>query len=255
MDTQIIQQLNQINKRFYKKAAQDFSDSRAYYWHGWRELLPYLENMLGEKDALKVLDVGCGNGRFGSFLVDNLPSIEIEYTGTDNNQKLLQIAETKLQKTHLTTTFETQDIVETLLSESFLTNNQEKYDVIVIFGVLHHIPTYQLRKKVIQKLSNKITHNGILVFTLWRFMDDQKLQKKQVDLEEADLIAKNLDKNDFLISWERETSSFRYCHYTNQREEEQLVDASGLELLNSFESDGREGKGNKYLVLTQSSSV
>lgn len=255
MEIKTIEKLNKINQAFYKKTAQDFSDSRAYYWHGWREIIPYLQNILGEKEQLKVLDVGCGNGRFGSFLIDYLPEIEIEYTGTDNNKKLLEIAEEKLSKTHLDTKFLNIDIVNELLENTFLTNDSQTYDIIVLFGVLHHIPTHAFRKKVIQTLSKKLAPHGIFVCTLWRFVDDQNLEKKQVDLEKGDIKAEDLDKNDYLISWERETTSFRYCHYTDEQEEQRLIAASGLELLSSFESDGREGRGNKYLVLTQPSGV
>lgn len=255
MDAQTIKQLNEINQNFYKKTAQDFSDSRAYYWHGWREILPYLENLLGEKDQLKVLDVGCGNGRFGSFLADNLPTINIDYHGSDNNKKLLEIAAQRLKKTELNAHFSYSDIVDELIDGSFLANGSQTYDIIVLFGVLHHIPTYQFRKKIIQALSNKLNPHGVFVFTLWRFIDDNQLEKKQVEYQKGNLSEDELDKNDYLISWQRETTSFRYCHYTDDQEEKRLVSASGLELLNSFESDGREGKGNKYLVLTQTSGV
>lgn len=255
MDTLTIRQLNKINQKFYQKAAQDFSDSRAYYWHGWREILPYLQNLLADAEVLKILDVGCGNGRFGSFLADNLPSIPMQYTGTDNNQQLLTIAEERLKKTELETSFLQQDIVESLLDDSFFTNDSQAYDIIVLFGVLHHIPTYQLRKKIIQTLSKKLTHNGIFVFTLWRFIDDNQLEKKQVEYQKGNLDEDELDKNDYLISWQRETSSFRYCHYTDTQEEQRLIAASGLDVLSEFESDGREGKGNKYLVLSQTSGV
>jgi 2-polyprenyl-3-methyl-5-hydroxy-6-metoxy-1,4-benzoquinol methylase len=255
MDQEVIKQLNKINQAFYKKTAQDFSDSRAYYWHGWREILPYVQNLLGIKNELKVLDIGCGNGRFGSFLVDNLPEIKISYTATDNNEKLLEIAKAKLKTTHLDTHFTNVDIVDSLIDNSFLSNDTQRYDIIVLFGVLHHIPTYEFRKKVIQTLSDKLSPNGIFVCTLWRFVDDLQLEKKRVDLDKGNVVAKDLDKNDYLISWQRETTSFRYCHYTDEKEEVKLIDASGLDLASSFESDGREGKGNKYLVLTRSSGV
>lgn len=255
MDTSTVQQLNEINKKFYKTTAQAFSDSRKYYWQGWREFLPYLENLLGEKEKISVLDVGCGNGRFGNFLVDYLPSIEINYTGIDNSKELLEIAERQLKQTNLNIQLIETDIVETLLSGTFLHDLPQQFDVIVLFGVLHHIPTYKLRERLIAELSEKLTDNGLLVFTLWRFLDNDRLQKKQVNYAKASLSPEDLEENDFLISWERGKSSFRYSHYANEKEEALLVAASHLELLNSFESDGKEGKGNKYLVLTRPSGV
>lgn len=254
MDRSTILQLNTINNTFYKTVAQDFSDSRSYYWHGWREFLPFLENMLGETDQLEVLDVGCGNGRFGLFLVDSLPSISINYLGIDSNKQLLEIAKKSHQQTHLDSEFAQLDIVQSLLDNTFL-KTKKTYDVIVLFGLLHHIPSFQLRKQLVQMASKKLKTNGLLILTLWRFLDTNQLQKKQVAFEQAELNPAQLDKNDFILSWNRGKKSIRYCHYADKDEEARLLSASELELLSSFESDGKEGRGNRYLVLTRPSEV
>ena len=254
MDQSTIQQLNTINNTFYKTVAQDFSDSRSYYWHGWREFLPFLENLLGNTDQLDVLDLGCGNGRFGLFLVDSLPSISINYLGIDSNKQLLEIAKKSHLQTHLDSEFMQTDIVQSLLNNTFL-NTEKTYDVIVLFGLLHHIPSFKLRKQLIQLASKKIKTNGLLILTLWRFLDTNQLQKKQVTFQPAELNPDQLDKNDFILSWSRGKKSIRYCHYADKAEEAQLLLASELELLSSFESDGKEGRGNKYLVLTRPVAV
>ena len=255
MDVSIIHKLNEINKKFYKKSARDFSESRAYYWHGWREILPYLETILGTKDSISILDIGCGNGRFGSFLADNLPPISINYNGLDNNQILLNIAKKRLSTTHIDTHFKNIDLVNELLEKSFLKTDTGTYDVIALFGVLHHIPSYALRKQLIKILSQKLNPGGVFVFTLWRFLNNDQLEKKQIEYEEAGVNEDDLDDNDYILSWERQTKSIRYCHYANQNEEDKLIAATGLELLVDFESDGREGRGNKYLVMTKHAGV
>ena len=71
MDQTTVKQLNEINLKFYSNLSEQFSESRDYYWKGWERLLQ--EEPLKEKKRkipLKVLDVGCGNGRFGKFIVE-----------------------------------------------------------------------------------------------------------------------------------------------------------------------------------------
>jgi 2-polyprenyl-3-methyl-5-hydroxy-6-metoxy-1,4-benzoquinol methylase len=60
------ERLNTINREFYRVTAHDFDETRGQPWPGWKRVLPYL------KLPLSVLDVGCGNGRFGVFLAQNL---------------------------------------------------------------------------------------------------------------------------------------------------------------------------------------
>lgn len=250
MDIKTIRQLNQINQNFYNTIAQDFSDSRSYYWQGWKELVPELEKLAQNKQTLRVLDVGCGNGRFALFLKDYLPYTSIEYTGTDNNAELLEIGNDKVNEAGIKATFHNIDIVESLLSETFLSELEDRYDLIVFFGVLHHIPSEDLRKKVIYTLSSKVATNGLFICTLWKFIDDKQLEKKDFQS-----LTDDLEKNDYLLSWNRGVSATRYCHYVDEVEEQELIEASQLELVQSFEADGQENKGNKYLVFTQIRSV
>ena len=39
MKIKTIKQLNQLNQDFYNTIADDFSDTRQYFWKGWRHLL------------------------------------------------------------------------------------------------------------------------------------------------------------------------------------------------------------------------
>src|SRR5437773_46351 len=70
VDQVTIQRLNEINRAFYNRVAQDFDETRQQAWPGWDTLLSYLNAPLNA--PLSVLDVGCGNGRFGLFLAQRL---------------------------------------------------------------------------------------------------------------------------------------------------------------------------------------
>ena len=60
-----ILQLNDLNQHFYKVTAEEFSKTRSFYWKGWGELIEPLKEIGKNHPQLKVLDIGCGNGRFG----------------------------------------------------------------------------------------------------------------------------------------------------------------------------------------------
>src|SRR5689334_5265428 len=127
MDESTVQRLNDINKNFHRVTANDFDLLRRGAWPGWKRLLPYL------KSPLSVLDVGCGNGRFGLFLAKNVDP-HLHYHGTDNNAPLLERARLTLQdiNAHL----ELRDLVDDLPDFG-------QFDLVALFGVLHHVPGSQ----------------------------------------------------------------------------------------------------------------
>ena len=72
MDDLAIRRLNQINHDFYRVTAAEFDQTRTQPWPGWHKLLSYIERIAHRSSTVTVLDVGCGNGRFGVFLHDRL---------------------------------------------------------------------------------------------------------------------------------------------------------------------------------------
>lgn len=251
MKSSTIRELNQLNQRFYRKIAEDFHETRQYYWHGWRLLLPHIERLAAKKRPIRVLDIGCGNGRFAHFLHDTLESRPCVYIGTDNNQKLLDHARDSLSKKKILHTLHRIDLVEILLSDNQLAEilqESEPFDLVVMFGILHHIPSYQLRKQLLLAMSELLADQGLLCTTLWRFLDHEKAQEKIVPPNEMGITEEDLEPHDYLVTWDRGKHAVRYCHYTPEYEEERLVHAIHLPLIDQFESDGKEGRGNKYLI-------
>src|SRR3989339_1532246 len=72
----------------YDLMADKFSGTRKHFWPGFDFVL---ENI---KNSDKVLDFGCGNGRFLEMLKDR----NLEYFGVDVSQKLIDIAKEKYAK-------------------------------------------------------------------------------------------------------------------------------------------------------------
>lgn len=251
MKKTLIKRLNQINKSFYQQTATSFSDSRSYYWQGWNKLVPYLQELAAAHDQqLTILDIGCGNGRFGAFIAEQLPALKINYYGFDNNQELLQIAQEQPAIKTIKSQFIKLDLVEALLKEELLTQLQSfKANFITALGVLHHIPSFELRQQFVNDLTAAVTQPGFVSFTTWNFLKQRRFEKKIMDPSLVNLDPAELEENDVILDWKRGEQAFRYCHYTAKAELDQLIAGSGLEESSRFKADGKTGRLNTYTVL------
>jgi len=161
MDAQTVQLLNQLNHAFYQKIGASFDSTRQQAWEGWEILLPYLQQV-PPAAPLSVLDVGCGNGRFGLFLQAHLGRPFI-YHGFDSDAFLLERAQASLTAAGVSAELWQQDA---------LTDFQKplpSYDVLVLFGLLHHIPGYENRQALLQRASALLAKEGWLIVATWAF--------------------------------------------------------------------------------------
>ncbi len=250
MKVSLIRQLNEINARFYQQTAAAFSQTRGFYWQGWKDLLPIIKPLTKEKNQFKVLDVGCGNARFAEFLFRNKVHKNLVYHGLDNSQDLLEFAEKKLAKLKFEQEFIVTDLVESLLDGSFEEKlPHKKYHLTTLFGVLHHIPSRKLRRELVVSLGNSLTSGGFLVFTAWKFLNEARLEKKQIHPSVVEIDPEDLEVNDYILDWQKQVTAYRYCHFTDDQEMEELIADSGLELVEQYNADGKSGNLNHYVVL------
>ncbi|MEQ8675723.1 MAG: class I SAM-dependent methyltransferase [Aggregatilineales bacterium] len=239
MDQATIQRLNAINQTFYETTAQEFDQTRGRAWQGWIDLLPHLPTDQHNTNY-NVLDVGCGNGRFGVFLAENL-DYEIAYHGMDNNRTLLDVALKAVSTAPGTsTTIEYRDIVNHPPDSGL-------FDLIVLFGVIHHIPGFEQRKHFMHTLAQRLKPDGLLVFASWRFYEFERFQERVVSWE-ADL-AQQVEKHDYLLDWRRGEVALRYCHYVDDDEQQALIEATGLKEIATYRADGYQNRLNCYSVL------
>jgi SAM-dependent methyltransferase len=233
MNSATIERLNQLNREFYRTTAAQFDESRSEPWPGWNNLLPYL------KTPLSVLDVGCGNGRFGVFLAQTLGT-NLSYCGVDNNPVLLQHARESLSR--IETRLENRDVIE-------YPPDTGEFDLVVLFGMLHHIPGSTSRRTFMQILAQRVAPGGIFAFAVWRFYDYERFRERivpwPVDIQ--------VEPHDYLLDWRRGTSALRYCHYVNETEHADLITATGLTEVITYRSDGRTNDMNRYSLLRRDS--
>jgi 2-polyprenyl-3-methyl-5-hydroxy-6-metoxy-1,4-benzoquinol methylase len=162
MQPETIARLNTINRDFYATIASDFSATRGRAWQGWLDLLPYLPQR-----PLRVLDVGCGNGRWGVHLAEN--ERLAHYHGIDNNPTLLAHAQDALMQTGISAQFNEHDAIIDAGANLAQVTQDATYDVVGVFGVLHHVPSSQYRLAFMQALAQCVAQGGLLVVATWRF--------------------------------------------------------------------------------------
>jgi tRNA (uracil-5-)-methyltransferase TRM9 len=238
MDDAACRALNALNRAFYAQAAENFDESRGRAWNGWRRLLPHLEKLPKPR---RVLDIGCGNGRFGRFLARNLT--DVRYHGTDNNATLLAAARAAFAKMNVLhdARLELRDLLEDQLPEG-------EYELVALFGVLHHVPSLARRQALISALAARVAQDGLLVFTSWCFYDHARFRERLIALPPE----YGAERGDWLMDWRRghaANSLLRYCHHVDEAEQRALEAASRLTLVETFYADGHTDNINRYSVL------
>lgn len=183
---------------------------------------------------LSVLDVGCGNGRFGVFLADRLGADRLRYVGVDSSAALLDWA--RLALAGVDARLEPRDIVENPPDEAL-----GQFDLVALFGVLHHVPGAERRRGLLRALAERVAPGGLLVFTEWRFLDEPRFRERVV----AWNAGMQVEPGDYLLDWRRGANAVRYCHHVDDAEHARLVAATGLALVEEYRADA----ANLYTVL------
>lgn len=236
MDETTIRALNEINRRFYARHADSFDASRGSAWTGWKRVIPHL------RPNIRVLDVGCGNGRFGVFLAEAFGADRLHYHGIDSSPALLDHAREALSALPQKT-LEARDLLIDPLPEG-------QFDCVALFGVLHHIPGAERRLAFLRDLAAKTSPGGILAFTAWRFYEYPRFREQIVAWDAA----MQVEAGDYLLDWQRDSSTPRYCHYVDDAEHARLIETAGLTVVDDFRADGFDGQLNRYTILRRDMS-
>jgi ubiquinone/menaquinone biosynthesis C-methylase UbiE len=194
MKQKYAEQLLKKTKEGYDKIAEEFSTTRKEVW----EEMSFLFNdyvIPGDK----ILDLGCGNGRFFELLEDK----DINYIGVDFSGKLIEIA----RKKYPGTKFQTADALDLSFPNNY-------FDKIYSVAVLHHIPSKQLRLQFLKEARRILKPNGLLILTVWKpkSKKDWSLFLKYTTLK---LIGK-LERRDVFQPWGKKME--RYFHLFSEEE-------------------------------------
>ncbi len=248
--------LNALNRRFYERRGAEFDATRDHPWPGWDRAISHIAPRGNTDPPLRVLDVGCGNARFARFLIRSRPD-PIDYHGIDASKLLLDRARSQLGSTPRTL-FARLDEVDFIdeNDEAAATIAPGPFDLIVLFGVLHHVPGHETRARLLTSLAERVADGGTLVVTAWQFGDHARFDRTTIDCDAVAARARALgfDPDDFepgdhLLGFGGDAETPRYCHLTHEAELDALVADLDLVEVDRYRDDGKTHDLNAYRVL------
>ena len=242
MDPSTQAALRHINRDFYIRYAADFDRTRhPGGWPGWQRVVEAAPRPTGR--PLRVLDLGCGNGRFALFL-DRNPELRSErpfdYLGIDSSAELIERAHSAgADRGHIR--FERDDIETRPPDEA-------THDLVTLFGVVHHLPGFDNRRRALERAAAALAPGGLLAVTCWQFADDARFESRQLDWgPDAGVDPAELEPGDHLLRWgPGDSGARRFCHHTDERELDHLVEGLPLAEHARYRADGPGDRQNLY---------
>jgi ubiquinone/menaquinone biosynthesis C-methylase UbiE len=228
MDKKYAEYLLNKTREDYNLIAEDFSRTRFLIW-------PEIRNLLDRYFFIgdKVLDLGCGNGRFLKYFGEKMA----DYYGVDVSENLIKIA----KEIYPGAKFSVADALNLPFSDDY-------FDKVASIAVLHHMPSEELRIKFLKEARRVLRPGGMMFLTVWSFREFKEffLLFKSIILKV--LRISKLDRGDFLEPWADKTK--RYYHYFTQKELVNLAEKSGFTIKEIGVIRNEKGnRRNTYLIL------
>ncbi len=239
MDQTTCTALAQLNRAFYEDFAEDFADTRRGWLPGFNLILPHIEA------AANVLDLGCGNGRFLSFLAER--GWRGVYTGVDQGERLLHIAASAAAA--LPSGIEARFVRADLLRPDWLAaSGLSTADAVVSLAVLHHIPGRENRARFLAQCRALTTPDGVVILSTWQFLESPRLRAHILPWRAAGFTDAQVEPDDYLLGWGQGNAGRRYCAWIGREALDELAAEAGLRPVAHHTGDGREGNLNLYGV-------
>jgi len=216
MDREYAEYLLKKTEEDYNLIADDFSRTRAFVPEELKNwIFQYIFS--GEK----VLDWGCGNGRFYGIF----EKIGVDYFGIDVSEKLIEIAKNQYPRAK----FQATSSFNLPFPDNF-------FDKILNIAVFHHIPSKEFRLKFLKEVKRILKPDGLLILTVWNLNPlrmiliwEWKRFFSFIKFSILKILGKSkLDLKDFYIPWRNLCQ--RYVHSFSKSEIEDLVKESELKI-------------------------
>ncbi len=259
MNTADAKQVNELTKAFYERFGQSFGATRTFAWEGWSRVAKELQakGFTTSGARVRVLDVGAGNGRFERFLRERFPDVTWDFTAVDFCEPEGFAAESSAFSRVLV-----RDVTEAALAGEVPLPKDLQAEVVVAFGLIHHVPTDAARRALLRALADAMAPGGICVVSFWQFMNDERLAAKAHRDTEARLAylarvgsAPALEPGDYLLGWQQATpeeGAIRFCHHFSAEEISALTEelsARGAQVADTWHADGHSHGLNCYVAL------
>ncbi len=169
------------------------------------------------KKGNKVLDLGCGNGRLYPLVKQRGG----RYLGVDSSQSMLKEA----KKMYAGARF--------CKADALSISGREKFDLVFLIAVLHHIPSKDCREKAIRNVYNLLKPGGYALITNWNLFQRSFLKARWGQNVKKIVGQSKLDWNDIIVKQKR------YYHGFSKREIARLLRKTGFQVVeNYYELEG-----------------
>lgn len=243
MEPEVVSQLLALNRQFYQTQGREFSSTRLRLQPGVLRLLERIAS------GNRILDLGCGNAQLARQL--SQMGFNREYIGLDASSAMLaEIGKTPLDLPDFS--FIYADLSTPNWDEGLMGGgtaaSKAGFDRILAFAVLHHLPGDDLRRQVLHKVRRLISENGYFIHSEWQFLNSPRLLKRIQPWETIGLSERQIEPGDYLLDWRRGGYSLRYVHSFTQEELSCLARETGFKIMETFLSDGENGRLGLYQV-------
>jgi len=230
-----------LNRQFYDQFGGEFAATRRSHPPGYDRILPYLST------ATNVLDLGCGSGRLLAYLAGR--GWAGRYVGLDSSAPLLaEAAAIPLGASGIQPRFIFADLFEASWLD--VARAEGPFDAVVSLATLHHIPGAANRVAFLRRCASLLPPGRPLILTTWQFMASERLQRRIVPWERAGIRADDLEPGDYLVGWGEGLAGTRYCALIDEVALIDMAAGVGLDVVETFTSDGHEGRLNLYAIFT-----
>ncbi len=237
------ERLLDLNRQFYAIVADEFDRTRQSLPAGMVTLAQRVAETLPAGGRL--LDVGCGNGRFARALAE--AGVAVAYTGLDGDARLLAAAaEQTAGLASVSCRFVQIDLAR---PDWTAAAGDAPYDTVVCLAVLHHFPGYALRRRLLAEMAGLLAPDGLLALSTWQFLSVSRFVDRGVMWESIGLSAADVEPGDALLTWNQGAQAVRYVHNLDLAEVTQLAVDCGLAVVDTFRADGKEGNLNLFAVM------
>lgn len=239
MREEVLQQLLEINARFYEEFGASFAATRRRIQPGMRGLLARLP------DEGCWLDLGCGSGALAAAW--QAAGRKSEYAGLDFSTSLL--AEARAAAPGIS--FVQADLCDPDWLDHL---PRRAYAGILAFAVLHHLPGADLRLRILRQVRSLLPPGGWFVHSVWQFQHSPRLLMRTLPWGAVGLAEGDVEPGDTLLDWRSALPDqptrvgLRYVHLFSRAGLGVLAEQSGFTVRETFESDGATGNLGLYQV-------
>ena len=237
MNSATAARLIELNKDFYTRFGDSFSATRHRIQPGVRRVLEML------KGTENILDLGCGNGEFARELANG--GHHGSYLGVDFSLPLLRDAESIPEG--FSASFQALDLTQLPVISDQLSDTAH-WSLITAFAVFHHIPSIELRLNILRVVRKLLSADGLFIHSNWQFLNSEKLKARIQPWEAAAISESDVDAGDYLLDWRSGGAGLRYVHHFDESELQELAEAAGFQITDTFYSDGETGNLGLYQI-------